>query len=79
MKRKLKKFKSGGIELTIASFDGAIVHFDYERKFPLGDRLEMPDGRKYKYGKIDFGVLCKDTKTGKKNRHICYGWIRIVI
>lgn len=58
---------------------GIPIEPDFERKYKLGTRKIDDLGQMSKYGKIDFGLLGTDSKTGKKYRNICYAWIIIKI
>lgn len=47
----------------------------FKRKHKLGTRLVDSLGYRFQYGKVDFGVAGRDTKTGKVYRNIQYLWI----
>lgn len=45
---------------------------DEERKFQIGTRYVGPGAERFRYGKVDFGILGK--VTGKVIRNIQYRW-----
>lgn len=50
-----------------------ITKIDSRPKFKLGTRLVLPSGQRFKYFKIDGGVIAKIK--GKTYRNIFYRWI----
>jgi hypothetical protein len=46
-----------------------------KREHKLGSRLADSLGIHWQYGKVDFGIAGRDTKTGKIYRDIRYLWI----
>ena len=49
------------------------------KKYKLGTMLIDENNIKYKYAKVDFGILAEDTKTKKVYRHIEYMWIPVLM
>jgi hypothetical protein len=54
--------------------DVNVHEVDYVRQYRIGTRLVIAIGERYKYAKIDFGILGK--LDNKPMRHIEYRWIR---
>ncbi len=47
------------------------------RMHKLGTRKIDELGQMTRYAKIDFGIVGKDTDTGKQYRDACYAWIPV--
>ncbi len=54
-----------------------ISRIDYERKYRIGTRFVNALGLKCKYAKVDFGIVGRDTKTGKVRRSVQYMWLPV--